>query len=525
MLRKFTRSLYILAAFVIAFLAMPIDRAFAAGNTLYFNPNSQSISINGSFTVSVKAYVETAATNGRVSGVVQYPKSLLRVTATSTSGSNYGTPSITQDANAGTVAFSGSTNPGPSGISQVFSITFQGVGAGKANLNFSGDSSINQSATTRNTASYTIVNPNPTPTPTPTPPKPTTPTTPSQPSTPSAPAAPAPTEPVTTPPDESTVEDNTTVDDSGIITDVTSDPSYTEAVVGWKLSKEQESTELLYGTTKATAATKIEAKKAEDGSYTARLTGLKPGVKYFFTIHSAGKDKKTSTYDSLVITKGYPVNVVVTQSNVPSANAQVRIGGLTRSTNNEGVASFELAEGTYSATLTAQDKSTQTVTFTVAAKEVTDNKAPEAQKYTFNLDVAEVASTDGTPFVTFVFAILGGGALIAGGVFAFINYKRRQFEKGYGSGEVSTMGPAVIVDDGYNWQQAAAPPPPPTLPMPPTGLTPHMDNITVDSSYEEPKDMFELAEERALTPSSPSPVSPQNPTPQVPPQDIPSQKY
>lgn len=511
MKRNVTRLIHGFIAIVIAFLTVPIDQAFAAGNTLYFNPNSQSVSLNSSFTISVKAYVESAAQTGRVSGTVIYPKSLLRVTATSPSGSSYGNPSITQDANAGTVGFSGITSPGPSGITQVFSITFQGIGAGTANLSFSGDSSINQTTTTRNTASYTIINPNPTPTPTPTPtPKPTPAPTP----TPAPVPIPTP-EPITTPPDPSTVKDNTTVDDAGVITDVSSTSTYDSATIGWKLSREQASTKLVYGVSKSTVTTKTETTKQPDGSYKTTLKGLKPGVKYYFGIVSQDKDGKDSSYESVVVTRGYPVTLTITQNNVPAASANIRIGGINRSTSKEGTATFELAEGTYSATITAQDNTTLTTTFNVTGKIVpADGKAPDVQKFSFNLEAAQVEGGNTTSVFIFVATLIGGGALLILGGVGFLAYRRRQFEKSYEStSDPGLMTPTVIVDDGYNWQQTATgglQPPPPSQPLQPyTEVRP--------DDYEEPKDMFEIAREHDALEIPQDPNAPRPPLPPMPP--------
>lgn len=518
MQRKITRLTHAFVAIVITFLTIPIDRAFAAGNTLYFNPNSQSVSLNGSFTISVKAYVETAAQTGRVSGTVSYPKSLLRVTATSTTGSSYGNPAITQDANAGTIGFSGTINPGPSGISQVFSITFQGIGAGTANLSFSGDSTINQTTTTRNTAAYTVVDPNPAPTPTP--PKPTPPT-PTKPTTPVV-TVPTPTpEPVSTPPDSSTIKDNTTVDESGVITDVSSSSTYDTATINWKLSKEQASTQLIYGVSKSVIASKTETTKEPDGGYKTILKGLKPGVKYYFTVLSEGKDGKKNSYDSVVVTKGYPVVLAITQNDQPSPSANIRIGTINRSTDKDGTASFDLAEGTYSATITAQDNTTLTTTFSVASKVVpSDGKAPDSQRFSFNLQAtsAEGGGNQTSVFI-FIATLVGGGALIVLGAIGFIAYRRRQFEGSYSAGGEATsisMAPTVIVDDGYNWQQAAplGPQPPP----PPQPLQPYSE--VAPGGYEEPKDMFEIAREREefeAAPDNTPPKPPQMPPPSFPP--------
>jgi hypothetical protein len=494
MKQKISEIFYVIVALMTILASVPIGQVFAAGNTFLFSPSSQQMNINDTFTVSAKAYVESAGDPGTVSGTIAYPTNLLRVTATSTSGSSYGNPALSQG--SGTLTFSGTSSPGPSGLTQIFTITFQAIGAGTATLSYSADSAINGAPAVRNTGTYTIINPNPTPTPTPTPtpaPKPTPTPTPAPVVTTPAPA------PVQTPPTQSDVTDNTTVDETGVITDITPSASYDRATVTWKHSREQADTHLIYGGSRTTMTTKAEVTKQADGSFSAALVGLKPGVRYYFTITSTDAAKKESTYDGLVITRGYPVVIAVTENNSVAAGATIQIGSLSRTTDKDGKATVELADGNYSVTITAQDKTTTTVTLVVASKTVpADGSAPASQTYTYNLVAATSSSGGGTSILTFVIVLVVGGALLVLGVLGYLAYRRRQYEGSYGGDTYTAVGPSVVVDDGYNWQQqtpAGPLAPPPTTPEPPT--TVHLPGAAADD-YEEPKDMFELAKEREV---------------------------
>lgn len=488
MKKRTLRIIPAIVALATLFASVPLQQAFALGNTFLFSPPSQTMNINTTFTVNVRAYVESASNPGQVSGSVLYPTSQLKVVSTSTSGSAYGSPAIAPG--GGAISFSGSTNPGPSGLTHIFAVTFQAIGSGNAALSFSSDSTINGAPANRNAGNYTINNPNPTPPP-PVAPKPPPPP-------PPPPVIPTPPPPaVATPPAENEVEENTTEDESGIIKDTQVTGGYNQATVTWRHSKEQASTSLVYGATRTSMSSKAEITKQSDGGFSALLIGLKPGVRYYYTITSVDAAKKTNTWDSVVITRGYPVVIAVTENDAPAANATVRVGSISRTTGKDGNATIELAEGNYNATITTADKTSKNVTFSVVSKTVpNDGKAPESQRYAFNIESSSGTSDDGgVSILTFILVLFGGGAVLVLGVLGYLAYRRRQYEGSYDGGEASYVQPqtpSVMVDDGYNWQQQN--PEQPAGPPPPPAPTPHRPGAASDD-YEEPKDMFELAKE------------------------------
>lgn len=486
---KSKKILYAFVAFVMLFSGMPIQRVFAAGNALLFTPTPSTLNINATITIDVKSYIESPAQNGSAAGRVLYPKSLLQVVATSTSGSAYGAPAVNHDPNYGTIDFNGQITPGPGiGIKKVFTVTFKAIAAGSATLSFSGDSKINNGATTLNTGQYTIIDPNPapvTPQPAPVTPAPVTPT-------------PVPTPipaPVETPPTPTTVEENTTDDATGVIEDVSSNYNYNSASVKWKHSKPQTTTKLMFGATKTGKVTKGELSEIE-GGFSARMANLKPGTRYYFTITSEDEKGKISTYDSVIVTRGYPVTVIITRNEAPLAETKIQIGSLSRTTDKDGAATFELAAGNYSLSMTGEDGATSTVSMTVASKLVpAEGKAPDSQRYSFNLDPARADSSGGPSILSFIVTLIIGGAVIVLGGLGFIAYRRRQIDNVSGDTMIAT-GPSVVINDGYNWQQQSpqAPLAPPPLPEAPRQY--QAPNVVQEDEYEEPKDMFELAKER-----------------------------
>ncbi|RYX79537.1 hypothetical protein EON76_02360 [bacterium] len=526
------RIVSILCIIILLFPLVAIRTTYAAGNTLYVTPNSSQITTGGTFSVNVRGYVETSSGGtGNVSGALTYPQNLLTVLDTSTSGSNYNNPTISR--NTGAIGFSGSQSPGPSGQVQIFSVTFRATSAGTATLGFGSSSTINQSATNRNTATYTISNPAPTPTPTPVPtptPTPTPTPVPTPTPTPTPTPVPTPTESETSTPEDAV----TTVDPTGLINSVTIEPSYTTAKISWKIKASSGSTELLYGTSSDEMTTKAETSKDESGIYTSVIKDISPGTRYYFAINGTGDDKKTSSYSAVVVTRGYPVRLIITEGGEPSSSAKIKIGQQSYATSKDGVVNLSLSEGKYTGTITTT--SSQSVNFDVKKKDIPANgDAPELQSYTFDLP-ATAALVPGTSFswLGFIGVLAGGVAVVVIGFLVFFAIRRRRFESINSFANSQT----VVIEDGYNWREHVQDSntsstesresstldyfpiaPPPTPPIPPQSQLYAQDQIqepslnttaASNSSFfdeEQPKDMFELAKERDATPAPTKPPS------------------
>jgi hypothetical protein len=463
---------------------VPGHLVFADANKLYITPATSQMNINTTFSVNVRSYADTDGSTGSTGGTVTFPANLLQVTSISTSGSQYNAPSINQG--SGTIGFSATRTPAPSGAAQIFSITFRAAGAGTAAVSFSGDSQVNNATTTFSSGVYTILNPNP-------PPNPVTPK-------PSVSVAPVPI--VTTPAPTSAVTPSTdtepvaTPDPTGLISSVIVDPLYTTSTVNWKVNAPNASSTLEYGTSSSQLDKKAAVTKKTDGSFTVTIKDLVPGARYYFVISAVGDGAKTGTYSDTIITRGFPVTMTITENNVAVKNAQVKVGNRSYKTNTSGKLTIGLGVGSYAGTITT-DTSSLTINLTVAAKSIpADGSAPELQSFTYNLTSSPLSQAPGSEASIFAFiGILLGGTVVLGlGFVGFMAYRRRRFESGTLSHNV---GSTVVIEDGYDWRDQTNATETEIAPAAEPQNTPYtsapVHNNSVHLSEAEPLDMFEQA--------------------------------
>jgi hypothetical protein len=490
-----------LLVFILVLSLIPSQLVHADANKLFVTPAASQMNLNTSFTVNIRTYADTDQTIGNAHGSVTFPSNQLRVSSISISGSGYGAPTISQS--TGRIGFTASRNPAPGGSAQLFLVTFTAIGAGTAAVGFTGDSSVNDAPTTYSSGVFTIIDPNPAPTP----PNPST-----KPATPKPTPAPIITTPSTQP--ETPSSDNepvATPDPTGLVDSVIVNPLYSSSTVSWKINAAHANATLLYGT----SSTKLEKAAAvtskPDGTFEASVTGLNPGLRYFFTINATAEGGRTGTYSSTIITRGYPITITVTENKVPVQSGLLKIGNINKPiTSTNGKITLGLAADSYTGTITTETASL-TINITVQPKTIpADGSAPETQSFSYNLSSSPLDSGPGTGFSIFAFiGFLFGGAVLLGGSFVgFMAYRRHKFESGdddSGGGQGST----VIIDDGYDWhpptQSSNEPDLPPAPPIvhsaPPPDAPPGPGDLEV-----EPLDMFEQAELRSplLYPHPPS---------------------
>ncbi len=485
----------LLMVFSLVIALVPSQLAFADANKLYITPSTSQMNINTTFTVNVRSYDDSCQSIGTANGTVTYQTNLLQVTGISTSPSDYGSPSISQG--SGTIGFSASRNAGPSCTGQVFAITFRASGAGTATVGFLSNSQVNNVATTYGNGVYTILNPNPPP------------SSPSSTPKPSATPKPVPvvTTPVITEPPANS-EPQPTPDPTGLIDNVVIDPLYTSSPITWKVNAPNPSATLSYGSSSSQLDKQASVSKKADGSFAATISGLTPGVRYYFAIAGSGDGAKSGSYSGTIITRGFPIVMTITENNIAVKNAQVKIGNRSYTTTPSGKLSIGLASGSYTGAITT-DTATLTINVTVEAKTVpADGKAPPSQAFTYNLTSSPLAQAPGSEFsiLSFIGILLGGTVVLGLGFVGFMAYRRRKFESGDESHTYSS--PTVVIDDGYRWQpdkaaEPTAPVDPITLPTEPADMSslPRHNN-SVHITEQEPLDMFEQAKARDTTPSS-----------------------
>jgi hypothetical protein len=512
-LRRARQAFYLVLVLGLVIGLAPLNLAFADTlDKLYVSPSNGQPYIGNTFPVSVGSYSDSDNTNGSVNGTVTYNPSLLKVVSTSVSGSGYNSPSV--NPGNGTVTFSGTRSPAPSGIAQIFTINFQAVGAGSVTVGFSGDSRVNNSTTQYVPATFTVVNPNPTQ-----PTQPSSPTT--TPKTSSGKPVPSPTTIVTTPSNTSeepvaTIDDNSqpqpTPDPTGVIDSVNITSLYSSGSVTWKVNADNPTSAFTYGSNSSQLTKSGAVTKNPDGTFGTTLSDLTPGTRYYFSIEGTGSGDKTGTYSGTLMTQGFPVAMTITENNVAVTGGQVKIGTQSYSIGSGGKLTIGLASGSYSVTITT-DTSTLTQNMTVAAKEVpNDGSAPASQSFAFNLtsSVLEQGPGSGFSILGFIGVLLGGTAILALGFVGFMAYRRRQFE----NGTSASSGSSVVIQDGYDWHQqdtvatptSAAPADLPPVTSPNSASSQHFNSVHL--SEEEPLDMFEQAANLPLPPAhTPSPDS------------------
>ncbi|MDB5177345.1 MAG: Subtilisin-like protein serine protease [Candidatus Saccharibacteria bacterium] len=483
-------SLYGLVLCLVVAL-VPSRLVFADANKLYITPASSQMNIGTSFSVNVRSYADVDAPTGTVRGTVTFPVNLLQVTGISTAGSQYNAPSISQG--SGTIGFSASRSPAPSGAAQIFSVTFKATGSGTATVNFSGDSQVNNTTTTYTAGIYTITNPNPPASSTPVAtPKPSASVVAPVPivTAPTPTVETAPTEPVATP------------DPTGLITGVAINPLYSTATVTWNVNATNPGSTLTYGSSSSQLDKKATVTKKADGSFTTAISELTPGNRYYFVISGNGDGGKSGTYSDTIITPGFPVAMTITENNVAVKNAQIKIGNRNYTSGADGKKTIGLAAGSYTGTITT-DTASLTINLTVATKPIPqDGTAPESQAVSYNLSSSPLSQAPGSENSIFAFiGILLGGTVVLGlGFVGFMAYRRRRFESGVSSSHAASS--TVVIQDGYDWRSQI---PNETTPVQPAVT--HSDdaeysspthNNSVHITEQEPLDMFEQARQNPL---------------------------
>jgi hypothetical protein len=458
MKQKIFRMSAVFISLLMVFSLVPAQTASAGTSNIYLTPASGTYTTGNSFTVQVKGSSDTVYfQTGTVSGAISFPANRLQVTGISTSGSSYANMSATPNNTNGTISFSGSATPGPSGNLHFFAITFRAIAPGTAVTAFSANTTVNYSApfvtsTSKAGGTYTINNPPTCPagqTGTPpncvtppttcpagqtgTPPNCVTPPKPNPPTTPTTPSTPAPEPVVVAPITEEKATETPTADgeegtsENVIFDNVRITRRYTSVEITWT-HKIESTTAVNFGTSRSSMTSSAEVTKEADGSFKAILKDLKPGVQYFFELNGSSvtaTDKK-ETYGGVFVTRGYPVVLSVTEGTKPAAGAKIELSGSNYTTDKSGRVILELAEGTFNAKI-ATKSSSKNVSFSVAKKSIpSDDKAPDGQEFKFDL----AASADNEAASTFpLLPVIGGGLgilLLIGGVLLFLFYKKRR---------------------------------------------------------------------------------------------------
>jgi hypothetical protein len=434
----------------------------AVPNTVTMTPGSGTYIVGNTVEVTVTTSVDTLlpfefAYNNN--GAFTYDPNMMRLDSidSSATGNYFGV-----SATSGSINFSSyKINGGGAFVAgtklQMFTVRFTVLRPGTGSLNLRAGSIILNQSKAAQSVSYTINNPTPPPTPTPTPtptpnptPAPTPPPTPTPkpPVSTTRPAAPAPNIATTTGTNQSQPDASTTpageTPETPTVSDTSPAPTgdrfsigsvktstlYDGTNVAWRTTSDAAS-ELRYGLSQDKYDNSIPVVKSEDGTYSANITKLQPGMKYFFMITARNSAGEQTEYKGAFSTKGYPVSITVQQNGQAVNSAVVSFDGLNGeyTTDESGKTSLNMKDGTYTLKI-AKDTIAAEEHITVNARPFAAGGVPDTQ--TFTVQIASAASGLSMGFVA---AIIGGILLLLSlvGLIIFAILKRRkQKENSYG---------------------------------------------------------------------------------------------
>lgn len=426
---------------ITALFSLVPSRVFAVAGTMYFTPGGGPVTTGSTFTVRIIGKAGKPFWSGGATIGVTFPTNLLQATSASSSGGAFGgnNPTIS----SGKVNFTVFNFFGTAVNDQMlFTVTFKALAAGNATLGFTTGSNINDGPTTPTNSTFALqdptcpvgqtgtppncITPVPAPTPAPTPVPTPTPT-----KVPASSPRPAPVSTPTPVVAESIEEIPEPTNDSqgGLkIEGVKVLANRQLNAVTWTLNNTKVEPTFAYGTSKGTLKNDGTVTQLDDGSYAVELSDLKPGTLYYFSIKAASVDNlQGATYDGVLTTRGYPVQLTIQQNGVLAPGAKVKIGERSFVANKNAIITTELGEGNYQATITPIDTSESLMAgFVVKKLSIPTSGNPDLQSFLLNVTLS---GSGGSIDNTALFSIIGGvlAAVTAiGGFIGFLLLRRRQ---------------------------------------------------------------------------------------------------
>ncbi len=190
-MKKFAAVFAIVTSLVVGLL--PLSLVHASGSVMSLSPSSQTVTNGGTFNVQVRANVShnDAGDDDGITVILAFPQSRLQVVSLSSAGSSF-SPGAQQSFNNGNGRvniFQNWNDTEPQGDLLITTITFRAVATGNATVSYAYAEVGNNDTPATSGETYAVVAPPPSPT-LPSPPPASPP--PSSPSSPSSPASPKP---------------------------------------------------------------------------------------------------------------------------------------------------------------------------------------------------------------------------------------------------------------------------------------------------------------------------------------------
>lgn len=403
---------FVVALVTFLYFSVPVQ-AQSSGGRLFITPATRTMTPGTTFEAHVRADINGYGLRSKIQ--VSYDPALLSIQSLSAENSDIGSNSpgnisTLRNPRPGVIEYE-AARLGIRGSNKLaFTITFRAVKAGRAVVTPTGHVGTGilgvGSPAASSPGTFNINNPPPPPRPTP-PPTPTPPPPPPRPAPTPAPAprpqpTPAPT-PAPAPPEEKeepveeieAEEELDAADPELTISNIRTTLLYDTAELSWETNHNATST-FHYGTSEDDLSnevdvTKDNADEDDDDSfpvYTVELDSLRPGVTYHYAVSAdkTGDNEYDDEYTGSFTTKGYPVTLTVQHNEQPLEGATITLHDHDGSyeTDENGVGSFELAEGTYTIVIEKDDMTTEEE-LTIEALEFESGGVPDTQEFTLNM--------------------------------------------------------------------------------------------------------------------------------------------
>lgn len=484
----------------------------ANGTRLYLYPPNQVVQKDQTFNVAVRiSSNQSLLYMSYVKAYLNFPANILSVTKVDTSTNAYQTRTDQTYSNtAGTIHIEQSNPYSYSPDQFIATIGFKAIKTGTATVSFSSDSWVSSSQQGANTltgsdgGTYTIQGPAPAPAPAPSPkPQPTTSPT-ASPSHTNTTTSTTPTASSPTPTSTGTNAD----------TSVGYDYGYDYAILVWH-TPALATAEIRYGLDNS-KLTELKTVSEPQVDFNVTLSPLKPGRHYFFTITATDISHRQINYQGDFTTKGYPVELsIVTDGKKPIKGAQVHVADLAQKSPASGKVTFNLPEGIQTINVSIGKKSKDFVQNIEALAVPQDGSDPTTQRFTLLVPgVTQISLLQwlGFSLVLLLLPVIGFG------FYLFKKGRQRRLASGIVLNEEEAVPLQVasprLVDTPPADEEPAEPKTYPSItrrynfhpndeaktvtPKPkPTPRAPKKPAASKsDAPNDEPKDIFEIAEER-----------------------------
>lgn len=381
-MKRFAPWLQILGIGVLL-LSLQLLSVFAYTYGAYVTPASQTIRVGDPLVVTVHINPVYIPQYSNVNVTMNFTSSLASYI------SGQGVNGFTCTISPGTGSINANCNTsGTAGDQAVFQLTFKAIQTGTlqvwpTNFTAQGSGYVSGTNTQAEGGTYTI---NPAPQPGSTPP--------SSPPSSSKPSQSSPKSTKTTSSTPPPVTNETpTANDAGdlAIDNVKVTPGYDHVTLSWHTSKPA-SADVNYGANNSDLD-KTQSIKTKQSNSSVNMAQLNPGQKYSYTISATDAQNKQASYDGTFETIGFPVQISVSRVDKKSIiGTEIFVNGVNKKVDNSGQALFNLPAGSFTISVTS-GKAKQNFTINVGLKPIpTDGTNPDTQSFEFQINPVQPLS-------------------------------------------------------------------------------------------------------------------------------------